>query len=107
MNKRVDGGNLVLEKLSPKEVNKLKDDEVIIVNRVRINSRLVNLELQGEINPEILGIIRAAIDNIMSHEEKTKSVTYGAKMAVKDIKKVFPNIDKMPANSFAKFGNCI
>jgi len=104
MNKRVDGGTMVLEKIMPTEVNKLKDDEEVLVNRVRINSRLVNLEFQGGATPEMLSIIRAAIDNIMLHEEKTKSVTYGAKMAVRDVKKVFPNIDNMPANSFAKFG---
>lgn len=104
MNKRVDGGSVVLEKITPMEVNRLSDDEIVLVNRVRLNSRLVNLGFQGNQNLEILGIIRAAIDNIMLHEEKTKSVTYGAKMAVGDVKKVFPNIDTMPTNSFAKFG---
>lgn len=96
------GGETLLEKIPPSEVVKLRDDDQIVVNRVRINSRLVRLEMQDNADRESIKIIRDAIENMMKQEKKQKCVVHGAKMAVKDVKKVFPDIEKMPLNSFVK-----
>lgn len=98
------GGSSLLEKISPADVISLNDDAEIVVNRVRINSRLVKLDMENNADEEILKIIRAAIENIMRHEKSRKCIAHGAKMSVGDVKKIFPNIEKMPHNSFVKLG---
>lgn len=98
------GGSLLLEKISPADVILLDDDDEIVVNRVRINSRLVKLDMENNVDLESIKIIRAAIDNIMQHEKTKKCIAHGAKMSVRDVKKIFPNIEHMPGNSFVKLG---
>lgn len=98
------GNNYLLERIKPTEVAKLRDDDKIVVNRVRINNRLISLELNSNANEESIKIIRSAIENMMKQEKRSKCVVHGATMAVRDVKKVFPNIESMPQNSFVKVG---
>ncbi len=96
------GGSLLLEKISPADVVLLNDDDEIVVNRVRLNSQLVRLGMSNNADIESVKIIRAAIDNIMQHEKTKKRIAHGAKMSVRDVKKIFSNIENMPSNSFVK-----
>lgn len=104
MIRKTRGGTKVIIKVLPSDVSKLRDEEVIIVNRVRLNARLVSLEMQNvdNNNQENILLIRQAIGGMMVQEKERKRALPGAKMTVRDVKKIFPDMDSMPKNSFAK-----
>lgn len=93
-----------LVKVLPADISKLHDGDTLIVNRVSLNSRLVILQLQnsGNHNQGEIQIIRNALGEMLVEEEKRKCVMPGATMVVKDIKKIFPDMNKIPRNSFAQ-----
>ena len=94
--------NNTMIKILPAEISTLSDDDIIVVNRVRLNSRLVRLEIEGNDNLESIIIIHRAIENMMIQQKTSKKILLGAKMAVGDIKKVFPDFARMPSNSFVR-----
>lgn len=98
------GGYDVIVKVSPSEVKRLRDDEVIIVSRAQLNAQLVfaSLDTTNEESLKNVRIIRTAIRDMMEQEKKQKSIAMGASMKVKDVKQIFSKIDSMPLNSFAQ-----
>lgn len=90
--------------LKPNEVNKMQDSEEVYVNRITINSRLVELNLQESVNDEARKILNHAVKNITMREKGKRTVVWGAKMTVGDIRRAFGTIEQMRATSFAIFG---
>lgn len=89
--------------LRPDEVNKMQDSEEVYVNRIAINSRLVELNLQESTNGEVKKILNEAIRSIKLREKGKRTVVWGAKMTVGDIRRAFGTIEQMRATSFAIF----
>lgn len=89
--------------LKPDEVNKMQDGEEVYVNRIAINSRIVELNLQESTNDEAKNILNEAIRSIKQREKGKRVVVWGAKMSVRDIRSTFVNIENMPTTSFAIF----
>lgn len=87
--------------IEPSRVKDFNGDRVIIVNRVRLNSRNIEIIISGQIDSEQMRIIEKAISSMHSKDRKEKRVGFGAEMTVRDVLSVFDNIDSMPRNSFA------
>ena len=90
--------------LRPTEVNKMKDCEEVYVNRITINSRLVELNLLESVNDEAKKILNHAVRNIKMREKGKRTLVWGVKMTVGDIRRAFGTIEQMRATSFAIFG---
>lgn len=101
--KMVGGDNLVV-KVSPSEVKRLQDDEIIIVSRAQLNAKLafMSMEINSEEQEKNIRIIRTAINEMIEQEKKQNNIAIGAKMTVADVKQIFPKIERMPGNSFAQ-----
>ena len=89
--------------LKPDEVNKMQDGEEVYVNRIAINSRIVELNLQENANDEAKKILNHAARNIKMREKSKRTVVWGAKMKIGDIRRAFGTIAQMRATSFAIF----
>ena len=92
-----------MKRLKPDEVNKMQECEEVYVNRITINSRLVELNLQGSTNDEAKKILNSAVKNIKMREHGKSIVLWGTKMTVGDIRRAFGTIQRMPTTSFAIF----
>jgi hypothetical protein len=90
----------MIKYIPPKDILNFEENEIIIVDRVRINSKLVRLEFQGSEQKECIAILRKAINDMIIQEKIAKKTFVGAKMAVRDVKKVFSEVHTMPSNSF-------
>ena len=101
MIKTIDQGTMFEVRLiDPSELPKMDKDDVIVVNRIRLNSKLVEYEIQN-IKPSEAIIIRQAIRLIKQREINTKNAVMGVEMKVGDVLKIFPEFKSLPKNSFA------
>ena len=104
MEGKVVGGNDVLVKVLPQEVKHLHNDEIVIVSRSRLNAELAFMEMKMENDAvnERIQIIKYALSDMIAQEIQQKIFARGAKMKVRDVKKIFPNLEDMPSNTFAQ-----
>ena len=85
------------------EVSNMQDDQLVGVNRIAINSRITELQIQGSKDKEAIKILQKATRKIKEKEKRTRPVIlWGCDMSVKDVKIAFENLDKMPVFSFKK-----
>lgn len=90
----------IVRLIDPIELEGMNEDTLIIVNRIRINSKLVECEIK-EIGKQERSIMTKAIKAMKIREAKERKTVMGPAMTVGDIKKLFPNYSKLPRNSFA------
>ncbi len=90
----------VVRLIEPSELKVMQEDSIIIVNRIRVNSKLVEFEITNSGKQEIL-IITKAIKEMKRRETKGHRTVMGPAMRVGDVKKLFPEYEKLPRNSFA------
>lgn len=101
MNRVIYGRTTAVVKLiNPSELKDMKEDSLVVVNRIRINSKLVEFEVKNTHKQEIV-IIKKAIREMKAKEAKHRRVVMGPTMKVRDIKIVFPEYERLPKNSFA------
>ena len=86
------------EIVAPSEVVKMNDSEVLNVNRIIVNARLVELRLTHS-NSEGKEILLKSLKSEEKDVNGSKKFT-DVKMKVGDIKRVWPNIEKLPKNTF-------
>lgn len=86
------------EIVAPSEVVKMNDSEILNVNRIIVNARLVELRLTHS-NSEGKEILLRALKSEEKGVNVSKKFT-DVKMKVGDIKQVWPNIEKLPKNTF-------
>ena len=86
------------EIVAPSEVVKMNDSEFLNVNRIIVNARLVELRLTHS-NSEGKEILLRALKSEEKDVNGSKKFT-DVKMNVGDIKRVWPNIEKLPKNTF-------
>ena len=90
----------VVRLIEPSELKGMREDSLVIVNRIRVNSKLVQFEITNSGKQEI-GIILNAIKEMKIRESKGRKMVMGPTMKVGDIKKLFPEYESLPKNSFA------
>jgi len=86
--------------LRPEEVNKMCDNAEVYVNRITINSRLIELGLSDKKDVVAEKILIKARHSIAIREKGKRIAAWGAKMKIKDVRKAFGNIEKMTSLSF-------
>lgn len=90
----------VVKLIDPSELKGMEEDSLVIVNRIRIYSKLVEFELKDTRTQEIV-IITNAIKEMKARESKHRRTVMGPAMKVGDVKKIFPEYESLPKNSFA------
>lgn len=86
--------------VDPLRLQKMDENETIIVNRVQLNIKLVEFEIQNISSLEVLTLKKAAHRmNIV--ERKNRRHVLGAEMRVGDVIKIFPEYKMLPKNTFA------
>lgn len=93
------GVSTEVQRIRPAEVVKMKPDMEILVNRIRINTRLVEIESSESIDYEIIDLLRKAVFKSI-RGNKYHGYSIGIRMTVGDVLKVFSCVEEMPANSF-------
>ena len=95
-------GDKSLKVVLPQDVAKLNKKQMVMVNRIRINSMLTEIALaEITVTEEQIKILKDASQKIKKQEKDRRCAIMGAQMKVEDILKVFKNTDKLPSNSFA------
>lgn len=94
------GVSFEVKLIDPSELPRMDKDDIIVVNRIRLNSKLVEYEIQN-IKPSEAIIIRQAISLIKQREISAKNAVMGVEMRVGDVLKIFPEYKSLPKNSFA------
>lgn len=98
--KRLGVENVARKTILPTEINDLDDNVIVIVNRTRLNSRLAGLIYQDD-DIECKAIIHVAVKKMINEEKENNRISIGPKMKVSEVKKIFPELENMPKNSFA------
>lgn len=88
--------------LTAEEINNMHDDELIGVNRIAINSRITQLQIQGSKDKEALEILIRESRQIKEREKRCRLTLWGAKMTVKDVKIAFGDLTKQMGIAFKK-----
>lgn len=86
--------------VDPSKLQSMDENEVIIVNRVQLNTKIVELEIRNASSTEFL-VLKTAARNMKAKERRLKLPIIGAEMRVGDVIKVFPEYKTLPKNSFA------
>ena len=86
--------------IAPSEIFKMDKDDIVIVNRVRLNSRLVEFEMRNNGDTAKIIIIRNAIQD-MKTKERHRRALMGPEMTVEQVLQVFDDVEDLPGNSFA------
>lgn len=101
MNKKIARGAVIKVRIiNPPDIQDMDENEIIVVNRIRLNAKLVECEIRNN-NSTNVAIITAAIKAMKEQEKKSKRTVMGPKMSVRDVKKIFPDYRFLPMNSFA------
>lgn len=91
--------------LTPEQIRKMKDEEIVLVNRIAINSQLARLGVKtdDENRKAALEILLKVSHELGSKEAKRHRIYWGARMTVKDIKIAFgKRLDEMSRTYFRK-----
>lgn len=91
-----------LRNITLQDVKDLKAEELVVVNRIRINSMLTEVALlEVKITNEQLNILKKASNQIKNREKQRRCVIWGARITAKDVLTLFGKNDHIPSNSFA------
>jgi|GEM_PF-3630192 len=87
--------------INPALLATMKQDELILVNIVRLSSKLGEYEIKKSSSPDV-DVIRVALRNANGCKHRTRRPLMGAKMLVADVLRIFPEYRRLPKHSFAK-----
>jgi len=87
--------------INPANLASMEPDEVILVNVIRLNSKLVECEVK-RINNDDVEKIRYAMRGARGRKGKSRRALMNAKMRIGDVLRIFPEHKTLPKNSFAK-----
>lgn len=98
---KVDQGALPKVKIvEPSSLREMDRNAVIIVNRVRLNTKLVEFEIRNNKSSEAV-VLKAVVRKMKDKETHLRRPAIGAEMSVGDIINVFPEYESLPKNTFA------
>ena len=92
-------GAITVKLIDPKSLANMEDNEIVIVNRVQISSKIVECEIKN-VNSENVILLKHAFKDMKMKEKESKNIVIGAKMQVKDIRVAFPEYKSLPIGSF-------
>lgn len=95
----------IVEYIEPSEIKNLNSNDIIIVNRVIINS--INLEALASNKSEFqkASIVYKAICAMLERDRKRKRIGFGAEITAHDALTIFEDIESLPLNSFVLVNN--
>lgn len=88
--------------ITPDEILKMNDDDMIVVNGSRIFAELAMLNMAGNNDVVAIDILLKASNELLDKEKKYKDIFWGTEMMVKDVKIAFKNLEYMSRTSFKK-----
>lgn len=97
---RIGDDNTVIVVIPASEIKNMNPDDTIMVNRIRINSKIMEYQKSGVTDSDIETILVKAMDGIRKQESQQRKTPIGAKMTIKDVLKLFTEPEKMHKNSF-------
>ena len=92
---------LTVRHIPPAQIRKLNANDKVCVNRVRINSKNVEIIVSGYAQSEKGIVVGKAIRSMQLRDRKAKRAGFGAEMTVGEVLTVFDDLDSLPKNSFA------
>lgn len=92
-------GAITVKSIDPKSLANMDDNQIVIVNRVQISSKIVEYEIKN-VNSDNVVLLKHAFKDMKIKEKESKNIVIGAKMQVKDIRIVFPEYKSLPIGSF-------
>lgn len=92
--------SITVKFIDPLELQGMSEDDVVIVNRVRLNSKLVECEIK-RVELSERNMIMRILREMKIREIKQRRTVMGPIMRVGDVKKLFPEYKTLPKNSFA------
>jgi len=87
--------------INPALLATMEQEELILVNTVRLSSKLGEYEVKKSSSPDV-DVIRMALRNAHWSKHKTRRSLMGARMRVADVLRIFPEYKELPKYSFAK-----
>lgn len=97
---RKDVGEFTL--IKPAELQNMEMDELVYVNRVFLNKKIVEFEIQCITSAEVAAL-RKTIRVIKEQDVMHKKIARRAAMRVADVMRLFPEYKSLPVNAFAVF----
>lgn len=82
------------------DIKKMSPESIVLVNRVRINSKVMEYQNSGVTDCEVEKILIDAMRCIGKQESQQRKTSIGVKMKIKDVLKLFAEPEKMNNNSF-------
>lgn len=101
-----DSKNMDITVISSSSIRNMDPNETIFVNRVRINSKMMEYQMIGKPDENIEKILLNAKKEMRKQEIDYKKPSIGAKMTIRDILKIFTEPEKMENNSFFAIKEC-
>lgn len=89
-----------VKSIKPEELQNMDKNALVVVNRIRLNSKLVEYEIKNLNSTETIEI-REVLNVVARNEQDTKCSSIRVKLPVSSILKVFPEYKTLPLNSFA------
>lgn len=98
--------NQPMKRISPSElIDSMNRTDEVIVNRVTINVRILEIQRSKKPNLKALSILSDATERIISTEHNRSGALFGAKMSVKDVILAFGGetcVRQLPYNTFVE-----
>lgn len=102
MSKLKNQGVFEVERIAANDLLKMRKNEEILVNKIRINSQLSKLERNNK-DEEAVVILCEALNETTFNERKKNKVSMSVSMSVENIVKCFKDdITDLPKNTFLK-----
>lgn len=97
--KKGDNGTFIVV-VPATDIKKMNPESSVLVNRVRINSKVMEYQKSGVTDCEVEKLLVNAMKNIGKQESQQSKTSIGVKMKIKDVLKLFAEPEKMHDNSF-------
>ncbi len=86
--------------VDPPSLQNMDENEIVIINRVQLNTKLVEFEIRNISSLDVITLKEAA-HRMKVTERRYRRHILGAEMRVGDIIKIFPEYKTLPKNTFA------
>jgi hypothetical protein len=102
MSKPKNQGVNEVERIAVDEILRMRKNEEVLVNKIRINSQLSKLERSNN-DEEAVVILCEALNDAMCRERIRNKISMSVSMSVENIVKCFKDdIQRLPKNTFLK-----
>lgn len=94
------GERILMRRILLSDIENMDDDEVVVVSRICVNKRLMEVKLSS--NPcdqQAAKILVKTLSKVRNHERKRSGSVANVKMTVGDLKKAFTPLGKLSVNS--------